>query len=293
MLCYNVQKEGDKVKKDIDFKDGYFYYRHSETVPSEDEEFHLHMHGYIEVLVFLKGDADFIVESNTYPLKPYDIMIMKSNEMHQIKHRSNTVYERVVMSLTDSLFEKFDCGKYKEFFVSHPIGENNCIRLGEEDRKELDAFFGRMERYIPQADDLKSSAVIHSAAVEFLHFMNFARKKMRVEYTQNLNVNKILNYINNEISQELKLDDIAKIMYMSKYHLCRIFKQHTGLTINNYIANKRILLTREYHMRGMNLSEACICAGFPSYCSFYKTYHNLTGKAPKNDIADYRNNTIF
>ena len=175
------------MKKDIDFKDGYFYYRHSETVPSEDEEFHLHMHGYIEVLVFLKGDADFIVESNTYPLKPYDIMIMKSNEMHQITHRSNTVYERVVMSLTDSLFEKFDCGKYKEFFVSHPIGENNCIRLGEEDRKELDAFFGRMERYIPQADDLKSSAVIHSAAVEFVHFINFARKKMRVEYTQNLN----------------------------------------------------------------------------------------------------------
>ncbi|UKI35365.1 MAG: hypothetical protein L6V93_14465 [Clostridiales bacterium] len=97
--------------------------------------------------------------------------------MHQIKHRSNTVYERVVMSLTDSLFEKFDCGKYKEFFVSHPIGENNCIRLGEEDRKELDAFFGRMERYIPQADDLKSSAVIHSAAVEFFAFYKLCAQK--------------------------------------------------------------------------------------------------------------------
>lgn len=281
------------MKKDIFFKDEYFCYRHSETVPSEDERFHLHTHGHIEVFIFLKGDSDFIVESNIYPLKPFDILIFKSNEMHQIRHRSDADYERIVISLPDSLFEKYRCEKYKNFFTEHQLGTNNCIRLDGDDRDELAAFFKRMERYIRQTGDSDCTAVMHGVAVEFVHFMNFARKKMRVDYTQNLNVNKILNYINNEISQELKLDDIAKFMYMSKYHLCRIFKQHTGLTINNYIANKRILLTREYYIQGMNLSEACIRAGFPSYCSFYKTYHNLTGKAPKNDIADYRNNTIF
>lgn len=281
------------MKKCVSFNDKYFYYRHSETIPSEDEIFHLHMHGCIEVLVFLKGDSDFIVEGNIYPLKPYDILIVKSNEMHQIKHRSNAVYERVVMSLTDLFFEEFDCEKYKDFFTSHPLGGSNCIRLGDDDREELTAFFGRMERYIPQAESLKCPSVIHGAAMEFVHFMNFARKKMNVEYTQNLNVNKILNYINNEISHELRLDDIAEFMFMSKYHLCRIFRQHTGLTINSYIANKRILLVREYHMKGMNLSEACICAGFPSYCSFYKTYRSLTGRAPKNDISDYKTNTLF
>lgn len=280
------------MKKDIEFKNEYFYYRHSETTPS-DERFHLHMHGYIEVLVFLKGDADFIVEGNTYPLKPYDILIAKSKEMHQMKHRSNEDYERVVIGLRDPLFEKYECEEYKSFFTSHSIGEDNCIRLEREDRERLMPFFERVDGYISEVGKTGHKTVLQCAAVEFAHFMNYARKKKNVEYTQNHNVNKIINYINNEISQELKLDDIAKFMYMSKYHLCRIFKQHTGLTINSYIANKRILLTREYYMKGMNLSEACISAGFPSYCSFYKTYHNLTGKAPKSNITDYRTEDLF
>lgn len=275
------------MKKEISFESEHLYYRHSETAPSS-ERFQLHTHSHIEILIFIKGDADYIVEGNIYPLKPFDILITKSNEMHQIKHRSNALYERVVISLPDSFFEEYGCGIYKNFFTYHPIGTNNCIRINEPDRQYLLSFFSRIERYIEDSETIDCNAVVHCAAVEIIHFLNFAHKNTSADYTQNHSVNKILSYINKEISEDLNLDSIAKYMYMSKYHLCRIFKQHTGLTINNYIANKRILLAREYYMQGVSLSEACIMAGFPSYCSFYKTYHNLTGKAPKNDIENYK-----
>lgn len=273
---------------ETEYETQYIYYRHSKSVPSS-ENFKLHTHSCIEILIFIDGDADYIVEGNIYPLKPYDILITKSNEMHQVKHRSNEQYERVVISLTDLFFEKYECGAYKNFFTAHPIGSDNCIRLGEEDKEALKSFFLRTERYIKDAEGFGCSAAINCAAVEFAHFLNFVHKNKSADYTQNHSVNKILNYINGALSEDLTLDAIANYMYMSKYHLCRIFKQHTGLTINNYIANKRILLARKYYMQGQSLSEACIAAGFPSYCSFYKTYHNFTGKAPKGDIENYMN----
>lgn len=275
------------MENQIVFEGQYFYYRHSESTPAS-EKFQLHTHNHIEMLIFLKGDAEYIVESSIYPLQPYDILLTKTNEMHQIRHRSNADYERVVVAVPDSFFSKCNCEPYKGLFVKRALGAGNRIRLSAADKPQLKNLLARIEQYIDDAKTYNSDTIVYCAMVELLHFLNHVHKHADSAYTQNLNVNKILNFINEQITTDLKLDDIARYMFMSKYHLCRIFKKHTGLTVNQYIAHKRILLVREYYMRGVNLSQASVAAGFTSYCSFYKTYCNLTGKAPKHDIAQYQ-----
>ncbi len=62
-------------------------------------------------------------------------------------------------------------------------------------------------------------------------------------------INKAIVYINENISEELNLENVAKASYFSKYHFHRIFKSITGETVSDYI--KRIRLEKSAHILGV------------------------------------------
>lgn len=49
-----------------------------------------------------------------------------------------------------------------------------------------------------------------------------------------------IQYIENHLNHKLDLDSIAAALNYSKFHLHRIFKKTTGLTIHNYIQRRRL-----------------------------------------------------
>ena len=67
---------------------------------------------------------------------------------------------------------------------------------------------------------------------------------------------------------------------MSKSHLCHLFKEQTGLTVNQYIKQKRLIKVKELRAEGRNFLDASLKAGFGSYSSFYKAYIEEMGHAP-------------
>ena len=49
-----------------------------------------------------------------------------------------------------------------------------------------------------------------------------------------------IEYINQNYKHKLSLDELSDAVELSKFHLCRQFKDSTGMTINNYLNNKRV-----------------------------------------------------
>ena len=80
------------------------------------------------------------------------------------------------------------------------------------------------------------------------------------------------------------LDDIAEHFFINKYHLCHIFRRHTGMSINRYVNYKRLLLVRELCAGGMSLTDAAAEAGFNNYSGFYKVYRREFGISPREDL---------
>ena len=62
---------------------------------------------------------------------------------------------------------------------------------------------------------------------------------------------RVLEYIEDRFDKELYLDQLADIACLSKYHFCRLFKQHLAMTPMQFIAHRRIehakLLIAENH----------------------------------------------
>ena len=81
----------------------------------------------------------------------------------------------------------------------------------------------------------------------------------------------ILNFINQNISQPITVEQLAGQFYLSESYICRIFKSATGTTINKYITARRI----------GNVMEAFERSGFTDYSNFFKAFTKAVGVSPK------------
>jgi AraC-like DNA-binding protein len=90
----------------------------------------------------------------------------------------------------------------------------------------------------------------------------------------------VMKYINSNITRELNLDKLSRYFFVSKFYLCRAFKQKNGITVHNYIIEKRVMYAKELIEAGETASSAAYRVGFGDYSSFYRAYVKIVGEPP-------------
>ncbi len=246
----------------------------------QNGNFALHFHNdLMEILVFLEGDADFHIEGNVYPLEPMDIIIASSNELHRVVHRKPCRYERIVINISTSFFTDNKCEMFERAFVNKRPGEQNLIKHEVPESQTLHDIIGKLQKYA--FEDNPIPMIVRNTLIEFLYILNSKEIEVAKSSSKNNHIRDIILYINENITGNLDLDVIADRFFMSKYHLCHIFKKHTGFTVNQYITRKRITLVKDLCEQGKSLTFAASEAGFKSYSSFYRAYLKENGASPK------------
>lgn len=266
-----------------------FQYAHTFDATPNASSFMLHNHNDMyEILMLLRGNCKFRVEGTVYYMQPQDIVIAQSYEMHMMCHEEPiSPYERIVITLHDSFFIKNDCEEFKKIFTNRPLGVNNHMSAELVRRNHIPQIVQSIDKYLNEGgSDSGIDVVIKSKIIELLYNLNRISIKSEKNSFCDERVKKILLYINDNITAPLTLDSIAEQFFVNKYHLCHMFKQQTGMTINRYITYKRILLVRELYTKGYSLIDASSEAGFGNYSNFYKMYLRETGKSPKADLAE-------
>lgn len=95
-------------------------------------------------------------------------------------------------------------------------------------------------------------------------------------------IHKSVEYINENIRNNLDIDEICSYIHISKYHFCRAFKQATGLTVMNYILKTRLILAQGMLAgnRNISISEVSAECGFSSPAYFSRVFKQETGLSP-------------
>ncbi|MET0958754.1 MAG: AraC family transcriptional regulator [Psychrobacillus psychrotolerans] len=115
--------------------------------------------------------------------------------------------------------------------------------------------------------------------VEFFVMVITERKKPSFGHQT---VNKVILYINDEIETNLTVEDIAKRFAISTSHLSRIFREHTGVTLVEYL-NVRKVEECQYFLRTTNKAISDISSSF-HFCNqsyFTRIFKKYTGITPK------------
>lgn len=91
----------------------------------------------------------------------------------------------------------------------------------------------------------------------------------------------VLGYIDNNLNNDLRIEDLAHIARLSKYHFIRRFKRFTGFTPKKYILFKRIEKAKEL-IREENISVSDLSSevGFNYVSNFSKFFKKYTGYTP-------------
>jgi AraC family transcriptional regulator len=98
------------------------------------------------------------------------------------------------------------------------------------------------------------------------------KEKSKQEYLAR--INRVMDYIDKNISQPIDLASIAEVAHFSPYHFHRIFTFLTGETLNNYIQRIRIEKAAQYlnDQKELSISEIADKCGFGSASLFSRTF---------------------
>jgi len=97
----------------------------------------------------------------------------------------------------------------------------------------------------------------------------------------NEHVSKMLYYIEEHITEDLRLQKISEHMNLSKEYTSYIFKKETGKTLTDYVNERKILLAGELIQNGeMSLSEIAAYLGFENYNYFSRVFKRYMEISP-------------
>ena len=95
-------------------------------------------------------------------------------------------------------------------------------------------------------------------------------------------ISRIIRYINESYAEIETIEQIANRFYISKFHLCRIFKGSIGITVIDYLNNIKIKNACKYiSYTDKDLYEIARLCGFNSPAYFSKVFKKITGVSPR------------
>lgn len=96
---------------------------------------------------------------------------------------------------------------------------------------------------------------------------------------------RVLSYIDDNISRQITLSELAAVANLSLYHFTRKFKNRMGMTPLRYLSNRRVdVAQRLLRSTNASLVEISLACGFASQSHFNTVFKKVTGTTP----ASYR-----
>jgi AraC family transcriptional regulator len=91
-----------------------------------------------------------------------------------------------------------------------------------------------------------------------------------------------IDYINDNVDQDIKLANIAEVVGMSQYYFCHLFKQSMGIAPYQYVIQQRVERAKQLlQQTEVTISDIALECGFANQSHFTKHFRKFTGITPK------------
>lgn len=256
----------------------------------ESRSFDHHCHGMYELLYVVSGTGRFVVEGAEYPMLPNTLLLVHPYDFHHVCPDNGSVYERYVVNFSESFVESL----VKLLPMLQRGDGKGLYFVSEELTSDLKRSFSDLIAcaelfHAPQ--DLRRVAMQQALLSRILLLLSVSRPncpELNAPMTE-----RVMSYVNRHLSEDLNLEEIARRFFVSKYHLCRSFREHAGISLFTYINTKRIIRARQLLAGGISATEAAAQVGFKSYSSFYRAFFKQMGYSPSEVTRDMRDGALI
>lgn len=245
----------------------------------------LHHHDFYECYLFISGDVTYLIEGKTFCLEPGDIVLINSKELHQaIINSKDVVYERIVLWLNRSFLKELSTKETNLSLCFESLNRNNVLRADFEVKQNIRLLLNKLislESYKGIGRELLYKAYITELLVHINNIAFNDKVRLDVDIKKSNLIDGIIEYINNHIEEDITVDEISECFYLSKFHLSREFKKHTGTTLHRYIVQKKLIEAKELILKETPITSVYKQCGFGDYSNFFRAFKNEYGVTPK------------
>ncbi len=256
------------------------------------QDFAPHYHDFDKIIIFLSGNVTYLVEGKAYPLKPLDILLINHHAIHKPVIDAEVPYERIIIWINSEFMEAHSKDSYNLSTCFHlaDVRSINMIRMDAPFQTKIRTLLYDLEQAMSE-HDFASPLLANSIFLQFIIHLNRIMIEGREAvsgslYKGNPHILELLRYINTHLGDDLEIDALSEIFFLSRSYLMHRFKEETGYTIHSYIQQKRLLFATELIRNQIPVMEACYQAGFSDYSTFSRAYKKMYGASPRTSMKE-------
>lgn len=244
----------------------------------------LHFHDINEILFSLNDGCTFFLGEQVYSIRKGVLILIPEGVIHRKVNPDNQklLVDTYTLHFSPALLEAYSTPRTD--FVQVYGKSAACIQIPAHLIQHMVELF---ECCLHEPDGAFGSDVARN-----IHFLNILlevypllTKSMDTEKPHSIIsplVSNTIHYINSHLACHISLDRLSGEFFVSKYNLCRQFKQETGFTIVEYVNSCRIQMACRILREEKQLANLAVRVGFPSQSHFIHTFRRYTGVTPRD-----------
>ncbi len=236
------------------------YFREGELVyinkAVEEETPHLHAHDFLEISYVASGSGIHIIGDKQYSVSKGNLFIINYDVPHEFRSIPSAATKLIIFNCTfkpeflnNSLAGCSDFSDitnyllFKSIFpeeIENPID----ITLNDNEDNEIELLYEKMYReYMgmrPGYMELLKAYLTELLINIFRLFHTTKKLNDPISNNRNQIIGKAVSYMKSNYANDIRLDDLSMLSFVSKNYFCRIFKDCTGLTVFEYTQKIRM-----------------------------------------------------
>lgn len=253
-------------------------------------EMEFHYHEFCKLVLLVSGQGEYTVEDRHYALQAGDILFIGNGQIHRPEFAKGVEYERFIFYISPEFLQKQSSeGCNLELLFDGVYG--HVLRLKEHRFQKITEQAKLLEEELNR-DSFGKNIMANSLLLQLLVRLGRYREKEKLMQAERPEVHderirRILYFMENHLTEELSVDDLAETVFMSRYHMMRLFKKETGQSVYDYLTERRLFFARKLIRQGVPATESCFRSGFGSYSSFTRAYGKRFGTTPTGRNGKY------
>lgn len=221
-----------------------------------------------------QGKGQFFVGEKVFPITERQFFLIHPEKIHSGKPDENVGWTVEMIVLKRKFIEELF---NPNIHISFPI-----FVVEDADLKQL--FFATLECLDGFKSNLENDSKLYLLLTDLIKSKAIILQNQDLIENQNVAIKRAIAYISTNYTSSFSLDDLSEHVYLSKFHLLRIFKSTTGLTPYMYQIQLRLNEARRLMFQNKSLTQIAYELGFADQSHFTNTFKKYANGANPSDL---------
>ncbi len=233
-----------------------------------------HAHEHFSIGAITAGCSTYLHEQAAFQVSAGTVVLMNPEDVHACNPIDDQPWSYLMLYVETPWLTD----------LQHQLGfsqDSAFRRFSTTHTRDTQLFAGLQGLYEVLVDPQQDVLCKHSAAVEF--FTDVQSRLNPVDQPlrePNFKLERAADYIRDNCTQLLKLEDICEAAQLSPSYLIRAFKHHYGMTPHAFLVNRRIQFARDQLRNGKLIADVALAAGFADQAHFQRAFKQHLAATP-------------